>query len=59
MDKKEKTIVAFDPQKHKELQLLELTSQKVGDIISFILTPADVDFEIASLVPWYYFVEVV
>jgi len=51
----------FDPEKHKGLPLLELItveSESQPGVFETVTRPAEVDFETASLTPWYYVVEV-
>jgi len=50
-------FVPFDPEKHEGQMLYEIQKDKTGNVIDFVVVPADVSFEQASQTPWYYVVK--
>ena len=50
-------MIDFNPKIHKDKQLYELQTRRIGKIQSTVLVPTSVSFETAAKTPWFYVVE--
>ena len=48
----------YDPKKHKNVQLYEIVTVRLGDIIGCLPVKTDISEELAAQTPWYYVVKV-